>query len=465
MPLCRRDRPLADLGMNIALLKKEHKVFLFDLNNEIFLSCFKARSYWKYLHMDPDSDRDISFWQEIEPLCNYFASKILDCNPDVIVFEAIGNTFINSERMTRLLKEKKPNIPIIFIGLFHKSKEEIENFILNQKKHPQDFIIIGYEEIALPKLVASLENNEFKSDFKNLFSTYDKIIDATKVEVPENLDHLPFFDFTDFDLNRYKDPSFLEIYTSRGCIWRCKFCSDWQPQGKYRSMSGRRIFNEFINQSKLHKNVNHIRMVDLAINLNIDALNEFCDLIIEAKNNGMRNIFWSGDAIIHPGMTKELILKMRKAGCVGIGYGLESGSERVIKSIGKKFSIPLAEEVIKNTHNSGIKTSINIITGLPAETEKDFEQTINFINRNKNYIDEIRLTFMSYVIRKNSAFFEYAEKIGIKSKETEYWFTDDKKNTYEERIKRFDRLKEFVLSLGIDLRVGGRILKKAGIQE
>ena len=462
MPYYRRESPAAELGIIVGILRNGgHEVFPFDLNNGIFLKCFKARRYWRYLHLEPDSVRDDAFFSETRPMFEYFVSEVLNCNPDVIVFYSYGNTEAQSKKMATLLKEKNKSIPIVFTGLLHRNEEERKCLISNQDKVAQDFTVVGYDEVILPKVISSIiDNKEIDYSFDQTFKRFGKIIDCSDGPFLDNLDLLPFFDFADFNLNLYKVSYRLEIFTSRGCIWKCKFCTDWRIQGKYRSMSGKRIFDEFLHQSELHKNVSHIRLVDLAINSNIKALSEFCDLMIETRKNDMREIYWSGDAIIHPGMTKEVLLKMREAGCVGIGYGLESGSDSVVKAIGKHFSMSIAEEVIRNTHNANIKSSVNIITGYPTETREDFEQTIDFIKRNRDYMDEIRLTFIGCHIRKDAELSEDSKEFGIVSDSPDYWQTGDGENTYGERLKRFKQIAELALSSKLELRLGGRILRK-----
>lgn len=466
-PYYRRESPAAELGMLLGILKKEgHSVFTFDINNGIFIKYFKARRYWRFLHLDSDAVRDADFFSETRQIFDYFVSEILNSKPDVIVFYSHGNTDGNSNKMAGLLKEKSKNTPVVFTGILHRDEEEKVMHIENQDKFPQylpqDFTIMGYDEISLPKLVSAIANNKDPlPEIDKMFERYGKIIDCSEGPFFEDLDSLPYFDFTDFDLNLYRIPSQLEIFTTRSCIWKCKFCRDWEIQGKFRSMSGKRIFNEFLHQSKLHKEVTNIRLVDLAINSNISALSEFCDLMIESRKNNMLKIYWSGDAIVHPGMTKDLLLKMKEVGCVGIGYGLESGSENVVKAIGKHFSIAIAEDVIRNTHNANIKSSVNIITGYPTETAEDFEQTVNFIKRNREYIDEIRLTFLGCQVREFSELFKDSERLKILSNSSDYWQTEGGKNTDDERYKRFGQLAALALSLNIEFRLGGRILRKA----
>lgn len=461
MPWYRRESPSPELAMAISLLKKQnHKVYVFDINNEMFHNRFKERKYWKFFLLDASSETRDNFYREMEESFQYYASQILSVDPEAVVFKITGKTYYPSFQMAKALRQKDPKKKIILTGFLFLSKEDEDEFIRGQD-NSFDFAILGEDEIALPKLIEALaSNSEYQCD--SLFRKDGRVY--IKGNIVENLDELPFFDFSDFNLNAYKFPERLEFFISKGCPWRCSFCTDWLAEKKHRSMSGERIYEEVSYQSKIHK-TKHFRFCDKTINGNINALEQFSDLMIRAFEKGdlPGEINWSGDAMIRPEMTKELLIKMRNAGCSGLGYGLESGSQGVLTKMGKRFSIPIAEEVLRNTHHAGIHTDVNILVGFPTETQADFEETLNFIKRNKENIDEVRLTFAGCRVYPRTILATNPEEFNLANTETDYWFTKDGKNTYEERIKRSEAVCQLVLSLGIKLRVNSRLTRKMSL--
>ncbi|OGT97627.1 MAG: hypothetical protein A2X80_03290 [Geobacteraceae bacterium GWB2_52_12] len=80
---------------------------------------------------------------------------------------------------------------------------------------------------------------------------------------------------------------------------------------------------------------------------------------------------------------------MKRAGCHTLIYGVESGSDHVLKKMGKGYASDQAQEVIKLTYEAGICVNINIIVGFPGETDDDFNETLKFIVKNKKYINEV----------------------------------------------------------------------------
>jgi hypothetical protein len=142
---------------------------------------------------------------------------------------------------------------------------------------------------------------------------------------------------------------------------------------------------------------------------------------------------------------------MAKAGCNCIGYGLESGSQKIIDGMRKGFKIKDAERIIRDTYNAGIETILGIIIGFPGETEDDFKETLKFIERNKDYISwvhspsECNVSFNNYI-------HNYPEKFNIilaPNRDGELWYSKDGTNTHEERQRRIRIFNEFLSAVGV----------------
>ncbi len=460
MPWYKRNSPPPEFASMIAQVKgMGHRVAAFDINNEIFSQKFNKRSYWKYLALDAPEEVGDAFYAESEDIFKGYCDEIISKSPDIILFKPIANTYNNALHFSRVLKKESGGKLIIFSGKYTISEEDLKDTLERQADYPFDFIICGQDEVALPRLLAAIEKNEM-SGFDAAFKRNGKVINCIGGPVLENLDELPFFDFSDFDLNAYKHPQRLEMFTSRGCPWRCNFCVSCMVEGRYRSMSGRRILQEILYQLNFHKGINYIQFNDNTINGDIRVLNDFCDLILKEYGKGLPRIEWSGDAMIKPEMTGELLLKMNAAGCNGVGYGMESGCQHVLKDMSKPFPIDLAERVIRDTHRASIKTSINIMTGFPTESRLDFNETLKFIEKNKENIDEIRLTYNGCRLCEDSHLYKNYEKFGITVLDIDKWVGYDGANTYEERARRAEEVCQLALSLGIEFRFNGRIKRK-----
>lgn len=204
------------------------------------------------------------------------------------------------------------------------------------------------------------------------------------------------------------------------------------------------MFEEIAYQVKRFPGVDYFYFIGSLLNGSVKALSKFSDLLIQNE----LKIRWSGQAIIRSEMTRELLEKMRKAGCEWLGYGIESGSQKVVDSMNKHFSIANAEEVLRDTHQAGISTQANIMFGIPGETEEDFKETLEFLKRNREHIDSVLASQSFCVIDKGTYLHSHADALGIKNADHHlYWETNG--NNYAERFRRYEEFCQLALSLGL----------------
>ncbi|MBM3245011.1 MAG: radical SAM protein, partial [Candidatus Omnitrophica bacterium] len=318
-----------------------------------------------------------------------------------------------------------------------------------------DIVVFGEAEVTLCELVNSIERNEeinrclgvvFKKDGKKIYSGERPFI--------KNLDELPFLDLSSFLLNNYDDSEHIALMTSRGCLMHCVFCSSVEFWPGYRTMSGERIFQEIKFHKDKYKALGHVNFLDLVFNGNMKTLNNFCDLMIKQKFNPP--IDWVANAIIRPEMTPDILSRMREAGCERLIYGIESGSQRVLDIMKKKYRIPDADNVIKATHEAGIKVTANFMFGFPGEAEEDFQMTLDFIKRNSRYLDRAYPSRTFCAIEEHSYLSGHLEEFGIKSNPPNhlYWESLDGKNTYPERLGRCEEFCNIADSLGVEIGCG-----------
>ena len=155
----------------------------------------------------------------------------------------------------------------------------------------------------------------------------------------------------------------LPISTSRGCINKCLFCSEFRLWRKYRYRDAENIFEEIRFQKQRSPSISHLFFNDSLINGNMRNLDKLCQLIIDSH----LDISWGGQAAIREEMTSDFIAKMKAAGFSHVSYGLESASPKILKIMGKRFAPEVAERVIRSTKKMGIRTCVNIIVGFPGE--------------------------------------------------------------------------------------------------
>ncbi|MBD3313415.1 radical SAM protein [Candidatus Woesearchaeota archaeon] len=382
-PLWDVEKPPLGLAYISAILKKNnHSVFPFDLNAELFSRHIgeEYRNYFDFeLWKNKDRFRKIpipeGFWEKA-------AQRILDTDPGIIGFCVQDSSFLASMLLATKIRKMDPSRTIIFGGPdCYLSKTEV---ILSSGS--VDYVVRGEGEETIVELIDSLENSKDVSTVCGISYKNSKVMHNKDRSLIKNLDSIPFPDFSGLPLELYKAGS-LPFMISRGCVNRCVFCDNWMFWKYYRFRSARNVVDELKHQIKKHKNHfkgTHVFVSnDLLINGNPKELYMMCDLIIKEK----LDIRWSGFAAVRNDMTEELLKIMKQAGCIYLNFGIESGSNKVLRDMGKKFRREDAERLIRITHKAGIGVVTNWIVGYPTETKEDFQQTIDFLVRNKEYID------------------------------------------------------------------------------
>ena len=426
------------------LRNNNYEVKCWDLNTEMQILNDGDDAFWA------QETNSREFFLKNKNLFETWVKKILDYDPQIIGFCVWFTSQYSSLRLAEMVKERDKNKLIVFGGggFNFDGRQLIANSAV-------DIVVFGEGERTLTEIAEKYTNNG-KAEFCQgcLIKKDGEIIDCGARPEIENLDELPFPDFSDFQFDRYLYKFHIPISFGRGCIWRCTFCEVPYFWKKFRTRSAENIYSEIKYRLKYRLNrlppVQDFIVCDPSLNANLNVLSKLCDLIIA---DGLP-IKFNGLAQIRVAMDSEFLKKMKKAGCELLDYGLESGSQRVLDKMGKKYSVEDAERVIKDTYNAGMKVILNLVVGFPNETEKDFYETLEFIRRVKDYVLFIAPGH-ACIVHPQSYIYQNPDEFGIVlGKERNNWETIDGKNNKEEREKRAKIFDDFVTSLGIVIRCG-----------
>lgn len=163
----------------------------------------------------------------------------------------------------------------------------------------------------------------------------------------------------------------------RGCYWgKCIYCA--LPSVHKRSKQLPRSAAFIAEQMRLlHKaGIEAIEFVD-------DALSpEFCGELSVHLIERRIGVKWFGYARFDSGFTRDLLDAMGKAGCVGLKFGLESASRRILKLMNKGFEVGTAKQILFDAPKAGIIPQAAFFAGFPGETEDELRDTLSFIESN-----------------------------------------------------------------------------------
>ncbi len=237
----------------------------------------------------------------------------------------------------------------------------------------------------------------------------------------DNLDTIPFPDRENWSFNiirkafPYGSPGryCAVVFASRGCPFSCTFCNPLSGK-KIRTRSAENIIEE-IKYLKSRWNIGYVRFFDEVFIGSKEKIKELCGLMLKNK----LNIFWWCQTQIQ--LVDEQILRlMKEAGCLEVGYGVESGSNTILLEMKKGITREQSREVIEMTDRVGIKPSLNIIAGTPSETQETLIETRDFLI-SLNHIEWAEIPQISYVIPlPNTELFNTAKAKGMIVDEKKY---------------------------------------------
>jgi len=451
------DPPLALVQLSGCLKEAGHEVSCFDLNIKLYLnraSCYKDSWAWEQSFSWYKEESVDKFFKDNKGSIEKYVNELIAAGPKIAGFSLNAASKISSLKVARMIKDINKDIVIVFGGPLFFDKRLVEEILNNDCV---DVVIPGEGEVVFAELADLIWKRKDISSCDGI--SYKKeggVINTKPRKLIENLDILPFMDFTDLPLSKYDDSTHIVFMTSRGCVQRCAFCSSRAFWPKYRAMSGKRIFDEIryhkMREGKTNPRLGHVDFIDLMFNGNMEYLVEFCDLMI--KNH--LDIKWSANMIIRPEMNNSVIRKMKDSGCEHIIFGIESGSQRVLALMKKHYRIEDADRIIKDMHKAGICVTGNFMFGFPGETEEDFKETLAFIRRNSEVLDRAYPSRTYCAIEEFSYLAGHLEEFGIKPNPPNhlFWENADGTNTYPERLRRCREFSRLASSLSIDVGCG-----------
>lgn len=307
----------------------------------------------------------------------------------------VGITMLSRYRndaynLARKIKSINQNVKVVLGGIHASSipKLLVDNL-------PIDAVVIGEGELTMKELADLWINNI--GDISKIKGIYTKEYGMHEArELIKDLDTLPLPDYeqTNFDWFRCKiatdRPDYIvngqkigglryaNIYTSRGCMGRCVFCNAWSHwKGATRFRSAKNVLEEMKYLYNKH-NIRLFNFNDDCFGQNKKQVMDICEGIIE---RGMKIAWYIVTRV--DCMDKEMLQKMKEAGCFVVSYGVESGSEIILKNLNKGITKQQIKDAITITKEVGIKAYALLMTGNLGESYKTIQETIDFMNEIK----------------------------------------------------------------------------------
>ncbi|MFW9794046.1 MAG: B12-binding domain-containing radical SAM protein [Candidatus Thorarchaeota archaeon] len=307
-----------------------------------------------------------------------FNTVLSSFSPDVVGISGQTTPSIHDVyRTAKAVKNYNPAI-LVVVGGAHVTFQDKQVL----RDCPEiDVVVRGEGEVTMHALLEKV--NEGHS-FSNVVGTTSRR-NGTIGKNPDrpfisDLDCLPFPAYDLLRLHQYfpKGNRFAPMITSRGCPYRCTFCSSSRITGKrWRGRSPENVIQEIQYLQDKYR-VRDITFIDDLFTFDHQRVADICELINEEADDITWTCSSRADIISrHPEMASWL----KRAGCHTIYIGAESGSQRILNKIKKGIQLTQIVRSVGIAKKVGLQVVLSFILGIPGETEEDMRSTIDFACR------------------------------------------------------------------------------------
>ncbi|OGR67262.1 MAG: hypothetical protein A2081_01315 [Elusimicrobia bacterium GWC2_61_19] len=341
-------------------------------------------------------------------------ARITDETPSAVFFETTTATISRDLALAADVKKALPGTLVILGG----PHSTVYPQSILAENPAVDFILVGEYEETLAELAAALRDGKPVSAVKGL-AHRDGASAAVTGPRPliDPLGKLPEPAYHLFPASWAPDPTVywdgfcqhrpaIQMHASRGCPYRCDFCL-WNQvmysNGKYRVFTPSRVVDG-MQAMKERYGAREIYFDDDDFTINPKQVEA---ITAQITARGL-DIKWScmGDAI---NLTPELVRKMAGAGCVGIKFGVETGSPRLLKSLGKPLDLGKVKDVVRWCAAVGIKTHATFSLGLFDDDMESVAETLAYLEDLGS--DTIQVSVCTPF--PGTRFFDKAERAGL----------------------------------------------------
>ncbi|MFC1646141.1 B12-binding domain-containing radical SAM protein [Candidatus Omnitrophota bacterium] len=298
--------------------------------------------------------------------------SIMEFNPDVAGVTSFSYCYDYAVDCINRIKSNF-DIPVI-LGGPHVSVAKGAVFADSQL----DYAIKKEGEYSLLRLLTEIEHgNHDLRDVPNLiWKNNGQVIENRDMPFIDNLDEIPFPDYGFFEEEMYVSTQLhsTAIITSRGCPYRCTYCSTLLSMGRnFRKRSAENVFAEL--KQRYDEGYRDFDINDDCFSLDIERANKIFDLVI---NSGLDMRFKCYNGFRVDRITMELLQKMKKAGFYYLAFGCETGNQQVLNNIKKAITLDQVRNAVKLSKQAGIDCCVNFIIGHPTETYQQALDTVKF---------------------------------------------------------------------------------------
>jgi len=346
--------------------------------------------------------------------------KIKEEDYEVMIFRFTPTTFDHDMKITEI--SKKINKDAKTIGICF-TLRTLPLEVMKEAKYMDIYVGSNYDTI-IPEIIEKIDELEKVKGIAYRKGNLDGTINVNG-NLSENFKErnmpIPAYDLlSSFEYYYVSAPHgkpFTIMYTSKGCPFSCTYCT--VANTKFYIRDSESILKE-IGYLKKNYGIKTISFFDETFTLDRDRVLDICKKIKNFK------ITWYCNTRTDL-VDRNLLKKMKEAGCKGISFGIESGNQKILDNVMKGTKVNENFKAIKLAKSVGIKVHCSFILGLPGETKETVKDTINFVKKALPNGVEFNIA----TPYPGTKLFNYL----VKSKEGNFWRKINWKNLYQDIAK------------------------------
>lgn len=323
-------------------------------------------------------------------------------SPSIVGITCMSDSYSNAIRIANMAKEEIPGCKVVMGGP-HVTFTYEETL----KDGNIDFVVRGEGDITFPDLVQYILNDREGSleEIKGIAFRKNggEVTTTGRYPFIQELDTLPWPARSLMEIQNYDIKG--SIFTGRGCIGKCIFCSEKAMFGRQRQRDVNKVIDEIEYLVKDLK-IDYIFFMDETFTSFPERTEKLCELMLK---KGLR-VNWGCESRVDVA-NRDLLKKMVNAGCNFIQFGGESGSNRILREIRKDITSEEIESAVKFSVETGIQPMCSFMIGHPEDTEETVNETIEFMKRLKKYGCELAGAVCTPF--PGTYLFNHAQKLGI----------------------------------------------------
>ncbi|MCC6450992.1 MAG: radical SAM protein [Candidatus Aureabacteria bacterium] len=252
-----------------------------------------------------------------------------------------------------------------------------------------DWAVFGEGEVTLPELLGVIAGRRDPGTVRGIGFRSGGVVTTPPRDFIKDLDSIPFPAYQLFDLKNYhpmvawyKRLPWANMISSRGCPHGCIYCNKNVWGRTCRLRSAQNVFEE-IMLLKNSYGIREISFSDDTFTVNRERTVELCELLISADTP----VIWKCSTRVDH-VDAGLLRLLQRAGCYSVGYGVESGSQRILDYIRKGVTKEQIRAAFRDSRAAGLETRAYFMLNLPHDDTSTTEETIRFSRElDPDYID------------------------------------------------------------------------------